>query len=136
MLTFFMFVTFAEPTKPMDLKAYMTSPTKIKLEWNEAQMQNGPLTGYEIHYRPSDVPSLYSINKSVLEPSVDLSINCSAYNEAVTFIFEVFSSTGMSEDDKLFGDSVWIEKDMCGPGFSSKSNRNLFSEMIILKNCF
>ncbi|XP_033636455.1 uncharacterized protein LOC117297492 [Asterias rubens] len=105
---------FAEPTQPQELVVRRFSPTKITIDWEKPEVFDGPMSWYNIRYRPLTEPSGSSINKSVSDSSITLTINCSAFDEAVPFVFEIFSMIGSGGKEKMVRTPVKIEEEMCG----------------------
>ncbi|XP_038067318.1 interleukin-12 receptor subunit beta-2-like isoform X2 [Patiria miniata] len=108
---------FSRPTLPRNLGHRKASSTVIDLSWDRPESLNGPLLGYEVHYWPSGDPSHGSVNKSVSVTQAVLDVNCSAFQEAVQFTFQVFAVTGLDEGHKLLGPPTQLEKEMCGADY-------------------
>ena len=115
-----MYVLFAEPTQPQELVVRRFSPTKITIDWEKPEVFDGPMSWYNIRYRPLTEPSGSSINKSVSDSSITLTINCSAFDEAVPFVFEIFSMIGSGGKEKMVRTPVKIEEEMCGGAMPCK----------------
>ncbi|XP_022102836.1 interleukin-6 receptor subunit beta-like isoform X2 [Acanthaster planci] len=104
---------FSVPTRPRNVRSHKSSSTEIELRWEPPETINGPFFGYEVHYWPSSDPQS-STNKSVSVTQAVLSVDCSMFEEAIPFMFKIFTVTGWNEEDKLLGEPVLLEKEMCG----------------------
>ena len=40
------------PGSPTNIRAYATSPTSIKVDWDPPEAHNGPITKYKLYYYP------------------------------------------------------------------------------------
>ena len=123
------FLTFiTAPTgPPVDVTAYNTSSTSIKVSWNEVPVdqQNGVILGYHIFYKA--LPSGEELNETV--SNTTLTVNLTGLQEFVQYNISVAALTSHGTGPQSAALFVFTAED-------SKYSRTFYKNFIFCQGVF
>lgn len=67
----FLFYTFSEPSKPLNLTVIKATSTTIELSWAKPEHENGDIKGYRIYFMHGNYTDVRTTSTPVLSHTLD-----------------------------------------------------------------